>query len=290
MGHSKRRDGQHMVNMIGFSSLTCQGDCVCAVIMSCLVSRSVPSLQVLSVDWNKYNENVLVSGSVDRTLRVWVRLPVCIHVHMYACWCMLCACWCLLPACPCILLACLCMHPSRCTRACRHASRMRCLPCAAASVLWCAFSGIHRCPLQLAAGPCVHRLPAVPTANLVFQNDPCTVSPRTRAHVKDIRSPVRPLSELKGHTYAVRRVKCSPHDESIVASCSYDMSVCLWNTKVEDSLMARYGHHSEFVVGLDFSMFQPGLIASGSWDGNTAMWNTMGPGPPPLAKVPMVLQ
>jgi hypothetical protein len=154
-----------MVNVIDSSSLTCHGDCVCTLIMSCLVSRFAPSLQVLSVDWNKYNENVLVSGSVDRTLRVWVRLPVCIYVHMYACWCMLCACLCLLPACPCILFACLCVHPSHCTRACRLASRVRCLPCAAAPVLWCAVSSIHRCPLQLAAGPCVHRLPAVSTAN-----------------------------------------------------------------------------------------------------------------------------
>ena len=29
--------------------------------------------EVLAIDWNKYNENVLVSGSVDRSLRVWVR-------------------------------------------------------------------------------------------------------------------------------------------------------------------------------------------------------------------------
>ena len=66
-----------------------------------------------------------------------------------------------------------------------------------------------------------------------------------------------------------------------------DMSICLWNSHIEDALVARYGHHSEFVVGLDFSLFEPGLIASGSWDGNTVLWNTSGAAPAPVPKVPM---
>ena len=29
--------------------------------------------EILTCDWNKYNENILVTGSVDKTIRVWVR-------------------------------------------------------------------------------------------------------------------------------------------------------------------------------------------------------------------------
>ena len=30
------------------------------------------SYEILACDWNKYNEHVLVSGSVDKTLKIWV--------------------------------------------------------------------------------------------------------------------------------------------------------------------------------------------------------------------------
>ena len=41
----------------------------------------------------------------------------------------------------------------------------------------------------------------------------------------DMRNPHRPLFTLGGHRYGVRRVRCSPHNGSIVASASYDFSV-----------------------------------------------------------------
>ena len=36
----------------------------------------------------------------------------------------------------------------------------------------------------------------------------------------DIRNTKQATTTMKGHTYAVRRLKCSPHDENIIASCS----------------------------------------------------------------------
>ncbi len=36
---------------------------------------------------------------------------------------------------------------------------------------------------------------------------------------------------MPGHSYAVRKVICSPHSGNLVASCSYDMTVCLWDIK-----------------------------------------------------------
>jgi peroxin-7 len=36
----------------------------------------------------------------------------------------------------------------------------------------------------------------------------------------DIRNSKQEVKTLKGHNYAVRRAKFSPHDENILASCS----------------------------------------------------------------------
>lgn len=58
------------------------------------------------------------------------------------------------------------------------------------------------------------------------------------------------VNTLRGHDYAVRRLKCSPHDESIIASCSYDMTLMIWDSDKEDALIEKYEHHREFVVGL----------------------------------------
>ena len=50
----------------------------------------------------------------------------------------------------------------------------------------------------------------------------------------------------------MRRVQWSPHHESQLASCSYDMSVCLWETAAppHDALVRRYDQHTEFAVSV----------------------------------------
>ncbi|CAL9015656.1 unnamed protein product [Prunus brigantina] len=84
--------------------------------------------------------------------------------------------------------------------------------------------------------------------------------------VWDVRSIRVPISVLNGHSYAVRKIKFSPHRQSSMMSCSYDMSVCLWDYMVEDALVARYDHHTEFAVGVDMSVLVEGLLASTGWD------------------------
>ena len=36
--------------------------------------------------------------------------------------------------------------------------------------------------------------------------------------------------------------------------------------------MNRFDNHAEFVVGLDFSLFQEGLMATASWDKSVAVF------------------
>jgi peroxin-7 len=82
---------------------------------------------------------------------------------------------------------------------------------------------------------------------------------------------------LRLHRYAVRRVLFSPHAESLLASCSYDMSVKLWDYRAPaDTLLRSWGHHSEFAVGLDFSLMQEGMMASAGWDEWVCVWHQSG--------------
>eukprot|EP00850_Spirogloea_muscicola_P014406 SM000103S09498 [mRNA] locus=s103:311070:313114:+ [translate_table: standard] len=89
----------------------------------------------------------------------------------------------------------------------------------------------------------------------------------------DVRRVGAPLAELRGHGYAVRRVRCCPHAAGLVASASYDMTVAVWDWRApEDALLARYDHHTEFAVGLDWSILVEGLLASAAWDENVYVW------------------
>ncbi|KAI9332730.1 WD40-repeat-containing domain protein [Zopfochytrium polystomum] len=83
----------------------------------------------------------------------------------------------------------------------------------------------------------------------------------------DLRNTTREVALLRGHDYAVRRVKCSPHSRDVVASVSYDMSARWWNISVpHNQLIHVHDRHTEFVLGLDMSMFYPGRVATCAWD------------------------
>ena len=61
----------------------------------------------------------------------------------------------------------------------------------------------------------------------------------------------------------------------MLGSCSYDMSVCFWDFAAPDPasrLLSRHGHHTEFAVGLDFSVLSEGLVASAGWDEAVYVW------------------
>lgn len=52
------------------------------------------------------------------------------------------------------------------------------------------------------------------------------------------------------------------------------MTVRLWDVAApEDALLKIWDQHTEFVVGIDFSSLQEGLIASTGWDECTYVWH-----------------
>lgn len=78
---------------------------------------------------------------------------------------------------------------------------------------------------------------------------------------------------LMGHQFAVRKIAWSPHSAELLASASYDLSARLWRVgevgagRPEGHVeVARHEGHTEFVVGAAWSLFEPGLLATCSWD------------------------
>lgn len=86
--------------------------------------------------------------------------------------------------------------------------------------------------------------------------------------VWDLRNTSCEVVCLRGHEYAIRRVKCSPHQGNIIASASYDMTMRLWDTMSVNSLLDVHDLHTEFVLGVDFNLYVEGEIATCAWDEN----------------------
>mmetsp|Transcript_20677 Transcript_20677/g.45368 ORF Transcript_20677/g.45368 Transcript_20677/m.45368 type:complete len:328 (-) Transcript_20677:71-1054(-) len=107
--------------------------------------------------------------------------------------------------------------------------------------------------------------------------------------VFDLRNLSGPLQVLHGHQLAVRRLKTHPHNQSQLVSASYDMSVNVWDLNM-GQVIQHFAHHTEFVLGVDLSLFEENLLATAAWDRSACVWNcTMGPPPPrpgPLAMGP----
>ena len=93
----------------------------------------------------------------------------------------------------------------------------------------------------------------------------------------------RPLFQLEGHSYAVRRVKCSPHAENIVASCSYDFTTKIWDISRPHGLqqLQSFDDHTEFVIGMDWNLHTPGELIDCAWD-ETLIVRRLPPPPAPM--------
>ena len=138
--------------------------------------------EALCLDWNKYIPSQLVTGGLDRTLRLWVcatiaseaRSSCCVHWAVRFLLCVLG---------PFFFLS-IVLH--------MEFLLLRC---------WCFFLSL------LCAPP-----PSSHTSTLSPPPAPC--------HRQDCRKLDAPLLVMKGHTMGVKRVKCSPHSQYIFASSS----------------------------------------------------------------------
>ena len=106
-----------------------------------------------------------------------------------------------------------------------------------------------------------------------YENFIATGSTDNTVKVWDLRATTDfPIMMLTGHTLAVKRVRFSPFHANILASTSYDMSTMLWDCNTQQP-MNKIDNHSEFVVGVDFSLFDEGRLATASWDRTVAVYH-----------------
>ncbi|CBZ52502.1 putative peroxisome biogenesis factor 7 [Neospora caninum Liverpool] len=109
------------------------------------------------------------------------------------------------------------------------------------------------------------------------------------------------ISRTRLHKLAVRDLKCSPFSGDVLATASYDTNVKVISLSrhLQEGSIERteaqcnrgssfskeqctitqekaFGHHAEFVMGIDWSLFQPNLIASASWDRHVCLWSPLG--------------
>lgn len=108
----------------------------------------------------------------------------------------------------------------------------------------------------------------------------------------DLRNPARPILELSGHEYAVRRLAWSPHWGDVLASASYDMTVRVWSDgtgatpaaaaatalgPTAGRMLGVMDRHTEFCAGVDWCLFGgEGWAASTGWDESVWVWDVGG--------------
>jgi peroxin-7 len=99
------------------------------------------------------------------------------------------------------------------------------------------------------------------------------------------------VATLLGHEYAVRRVAWSPHSSAHLVTGSYDMTARVWTVpaaaaggaggnattfSAQGGMGARmervHDRHTEFVVGVAWSLYEEGTLASCSWDQEVHLW------------------
>lgn len=270
--------------------------------------------EVLAADWCKYNDCVIATGSVDKSIKVCVL--VVLGGGAWAQW----------------------------VGRRHHPALSQCVAVGDDSALWT--TGF---PGQPAAyGPSAIRCHQLCFCHCNPSQLPFPAQTSDSAQVWDVRMPGQEVATLLGHSYAVRRVLFSPHVETLVASCrqaaagvwcgggrlaaggcwlllllaaaaavgpsnlshntdlslehnasyassidpapllcwlagwphiacSYDMTVRLWDYAAPEHALVRvWDHHSEFAVGLDWSSLVEGLLASCGWDEMTYCWHMDG--------------
>ncbi|TKY84661.1 hypothetical protein EX895_006563 [Sporisorium graminicola] len=232
--------------------------------------------EVFSVDWNNINKDVFASSSWDASVRIWhperpTSLMAITTAHtgcVYAC-------------------AFSPHNPDLLATACGD-GHLRLFdlrqPAAQASVtvpvggeVLCLDWNKYR-PMTLATGS---------TDRVIKTWDLRSALSKPNAGVASPLEMGTPTAAMLGHEYAIRKVAFSPHAPPLLASASYDMTARIWDTDAAalggphgaqqlsqggNSMRKIHETHTEFVVGVAWSLFQEGLVASTAWDSETHLW------------------
>lgn len=221
-----------------------------------IMSLEEHTAEVYGVDWNLNTKNLVSSAAWDHTVKVWdVMQGVCVRTYL--------------------------AHKQIAYAAIWAPARPMCLATVAGDAM------LHIQDLS-APGPMpVQSIQAhqheILTVDWNKYNEFMLVtgSVDKTLRVFDLRNLTGPVQILHGHQLAVRRVKTHPHHESQLVSASYDMSVNVWDLNV-GQMIQHFDHHTEFVLGVDLSLFEENLMATAAWDRTCCVWNWLqGPPPPP---------
>lgn len=73
----------------------------------------------------------------------------------------------------------------------------------------------------------------------------------------DLRNLSMPVNILMHHRYPPKKVRFSPHTPWLLGSGSYDMNVHFYDLRDQtEPLKFKGSQHSEFVTGLEFSLYE----------------------------------
>ncbi len=92
----------------------------------------------------------------------------------------------------------------------------------------------------------------------------------------DWRSMSKPLWTLRAHEMSAKRARFSPHAPSRLATCSYDGCVATWQLEEAEPPAAPLSAtkvHSEFAMGLAWSIAEPGVLATCGFDSALFVWS-----------------
>lgn len=234
--------------------------------------------EVYSLDWSNINKSVFCSASWDGTIRIWTperphslkAIPAhpnqCIYQTLFS------------PHEPDVLVSCASdglvhLFDLRAPSTLAYPAPALTLYAHQAEILSLDWNKWQ--PHVLATGS-VDRLVRIWDRRMVKPNDSAPPVP-THPGVLAGGNMSACVKELAGHEYAVRKVQWSNFAPDRLASASYDMSCRIWSTNTPPgmpSLLAIYDKHTEFVVACAWSLNDPSLIASSSWDCRTHLWRT----------------
>ncbi len=81
------------------------------------------------------------------------------------------------------------------------------------------------------------------------------------------------MNSFQAHTNDINRIKQSPYNNDFVATCSFDLTVKIWNISNSSSwtLIRTYTNHTQAVFGLEW--INEDTIASGSDDKTIKIWS-----------------